>query len=125
MSLILIVEDEPAVRQIIGDWLASEGYQVALAPDVEQARAWFAAAPQPPDAALLDIKLPDGNGFMLADFLAEDHGFDRVIFITAFFWEEETRRELVKRGQPYFEKPLKFHQQVLPFLRRFIEKKEP
>ena len=124
MSLILIVEDEPAVLQTIGDWLASEGYEVALATDVAGARAWFASAPQPPGAALLDIKLPDGNGFMLADFLAEDHGFDRVIFMTAFFWEEETRRELAERGQPYFEKPLKFHQQVLPFLRRYLEKKE-
>jgi DNA-binding response OmpR family regulator len=124
MSLIFIVEDEPAVRQTIGDWLDSEGYEVAMAADVTQARAWFASAPQMPDAALMDIKLPDGNGFMLADFLAKDHGFDRVIFVTAFFWEEETRRELVNRGKPYFEKPLKFREQVLPFLRRFIEKKE-
>jgi DNA-binding response OmpR family regulator len=124
MSLIFIVDDEPAVRQTIGDWLVSEGYEVAMAPDVTQARAWFASAPKMPDAALVDIKLPDGNGFMLADFLAKDHGFDRVIFVTAFFWEEETRRELVNRGKPYFEKPLKFRKQVLPFLRRFIEKKE-
>lgn len=124
MSLVFLVEDEPAVRQTIGDWLDSEGYEVATAPDVTQARAWFASAPKMPDAALVDIKLPDGNGFMLADFLAKDHGFDRVIFVTAFFWEEETRRELVNRGKPYFEKPLKFREQVLPFLRRFIEKKE-
>lgn len=125
MSLIMIVEDEPAVRQTMGDWLASENYEVALAGSVAEAKAWFAAAGQPPDAALIDIKLPDGNGFALADILATDHGFDRVIFVTAFFWEEETRRELAKRGQPYFEKPLKFHQQVLPFLKRFIAKKEP
>lgn len=124
MSLILVVEDEAAVRQTIGDWLSSEGYEVALAADVSEARAWFASTPQQPDAALIDIKLPDGNGFMLADFLHKDHGFNRVIFVTAFFWEEETRHELVNRGKPYFEKPLKFHEQVLPYLRRFIEEKE-
>ena len=124
MSQILIVEDEPAVRQTIGDWLASEGYQVAAAADVGSARAWFASADSAPDVALIDIKLPDGNGFDLADFLQADHGFDRVIFVTAFFWEEETRRQLVQRGKPYFEKPLKFHKQVLPFLRRFLDKKE-
>lgn len=124
MSLILIVEDEPAVRQTMGDWLASEGYQVAMAADVAEARAWFASAASGPDAALIDIKLPDGNGFDLADLLETDHGFDRVIFVTAFFWEEETRRQLVQRGKPYFEKPLKFHKQVLPFLRRFIDTKE-
>jgi DNA-binding response OmpR family regulator len=120
----MIVEDEPAVRQTIGDWLASEGYQVAAAGSVGEARAWFSSAASLPDAALIDIKLPDGNGFELADFLETDHGFNRVIFVTAFFWEEETRRELVQRGKPYFEKPLKFHKQVLPFLKRFIEKKE-
>ncbi len=124
MSLILIVDDEPAVLRTMGDWLASEGYEVAMAASVAEARSWFASAYKPPDAALVDIKLPDGNGFGLADNLYADHGFDRVIFVTAFFWEEETRRELVQRGKPYFEKPLKFHKQVLPFLRRFLNTKE-
>jgi len=123
MSLILVVEDEPGVRRTMADWLASDGYQVATAADVGQTVAFFQAGRRP-DVALVDIKLPDGDGFALADRLREEFAFERVIYVTAFFWEEETRRELAARGQPYFEKPLKFHREVLPFLRRYLGRGE-
>ncbi|MCB2191826.1 MAG: response regulator [Deltaproteobacteria bacterium] len=120
MNLILIVDDEPGVLQTFGDWLESDGYEVASAGSAEEAMAWFRQTNRFPDAALLDIKLPGANGFELADWLFKDFDFDDVIFLTAFFWEEETRQELVNRRRPYFEKPLKFTREVLPFLRRYI-----
>lgn len=120
MTCILVVEDEPGVRQTIVDWLRSEGYLVLEAGSQAEALEAFARAQSPPAAALLDIKLPDGSGFELADALQNRFGFEKVIFITAFFWEEETRRQLTRRGQPYFEKPLKFQDQVLPFLNRYL-----
>ena len=124
MSLILVVDDEPGVLRTVADWLASDGYQVATAANLSQAIEFFETTRQRPKAALLDIKLPDGTGFELADRLKEEFGFERVIYITAFFWEDETRSELVRRGRPYFEKPLKFHREVLPFLRRYLGQTE-
>ncbi|MCB2187517.1 MAG: response regulator [Deltaproteobacteria bacterium] len=121
MSLILVVDDEPGVRQTVRDWLLSEGYRVETANGVGDTIAWFRKAVRPPDALLLDIKLADGSGFQLADRLHKDYGFDKVIFMTAFFWEEETRRELGRRERPYFEKPLKFQKEVMPFLQRFLD----
>lgn len=121
MSRIVVVEDEPAVRQIICEWLTGEGYEVEGFATAEKALDWFAETPLMPDAALLDIKLPGMNGFALADRLAVDHHFDRVIFITAFFWEEETRAQMAARRKPYFEKPLKFQVEVLPFLERYLK----
>jgi CheY-like chemotaxis protein len=120
MSLILVVDDEEGVRKTICDWLNAAGYQVAAAPDGEAVLEMFAQPDFRPDAALVDIKLTGMNGFQLSDRLQREYGFDNVIFITAFFWEEETRRELAARGRPYFEKPLKFKQQVLPFLERML-----
>ena len=120
MSLILVVDDEPGVLRTMADWLSSDGYQVATAANLAQTLEFFKTTQQRPDAALLDIKLPDGTGFELADRLKREFDFERVIYITAFFWEEETRSELVRRAQPYFEKPLKFHREVLPFLRRYL-----
>ncbi|MCB2226851.1 MAG: response regulator [Desulfarculaceae bacterium] len=122
MSLILVVDDEPGVLQTISDWLGGEGYEVATAGSAEEAMAWFRQTDRVPDAALVDIKLTGANGFELADWLAKDFDFHEVIFLTAFFWEEETRRELVARRTPYFEKPLKFTREVLPFLERFLAK---
>ncbi|MFH2126435.1 MAG: hypothetical protein ABIK12_07945, partial [Pseudomonadota bacterium] len=58
------------------------------------------------------------------DWLSKDFDFDDVIFLTSFFWEEETRQELVARRRPYFEKPLKFTHEVLPFLRRYISENQ-
>lgn len=122
MSLILLVDDEPGVLQTIGDWLGGEGYEVATAGSAEEAMAWFRQTDHFPDAALIDVKLSGANGFELADWLAQDFDFREVIFVTAFFWEEETRRELVARRTPYFEKPLKFTREVLPFLKRYLAK---
>lgn len=120
MSLILVVDDEPGVLQTIGDWLEQEGYEVAGAGTAEEAMAWFRQTDRLPDAVLVDIKLPGANGFELADWLAKDFDFHDIIYVTAFFWEEETRQELVARRSPYFEKPLKFTREVLPFLKRYL-----
>lgn len=119
MSRILIVEDEELVRQTIADWLELEGYEVWPAATAEAALELVEARGNP-DAALVDIKLPGMNGFDLADALAQ-RGFARVIFVTAFFWEDATSQQLISRGAPYFQKPLKFRQEVLPFLQRYLE----
>jgi two-component system OmpR family response regulator len=116
----LVVDDEPGVLQTIGEWLQEEGYEVATAGTAEEAMAWFRQTDHMPDAALLDIKLPGANGFEMADWLAKDFDFREVIYVTAFFWEEETRRELMARSNPYFEKPFKFTHEVLPFLKRYL-----
>ena len=120
MSRILVVEDDPGVRMTIVDWLDAAGYQAVAAQDAASGLKAFEQADPRPIAALLDIKLPGENGFWLCDQLKERFGFERVIFITAFFWEEETRLELAERGNPYFEKPLKFQEQVLPFLEQYL-----
>ena len=120
LCLLLIVDDEPGVLRIVGEWLKSDGYEVAAAGNAEEAMAWFRQTNRRPDAALLDIKLPGANGFELADWLAKDFNFKDVIFLTAFFWEDETRQELVARQRPYFEKPLNFTNEVLPFLRSYL-----
>lgn len=124
MSCILVVEDEAGVRGTIVDWLQAAGYDTLAADDAASALVAFDQANPRPAAALVDIKLPGENGFWLCDQLDRRFGFEQVIFITAFFWEEETRLELAARAKPYFEKPLKFQQQVLPFLKDYLAKQE-
>ena len=66
---VLIVDDDAAFRRIARGALAERGYDiVAEAQSVAEARTAVAAAH--PDAVLLDVNLPDGNGIALADELS-------------------------------------------------------
>ena len=66
---VLIVDDNAAFRRIARGALAERGYDVvAEAQSVAEARTAVAAAH--PDAVLLDVNLPDGNGIALADELS-------------------------------------------------------
>ena len=60
---ILIVDDEPALQSLVGEILAGDGYETETAGTCAQALERFRAAPA--DAVLLDVMLPDGDGFSL------------------------------------------------------------
>ena len=63
MSSVLIVDDEPNIRRMVGALLASEGYEVRDAADGSSGLA--RAAESTPDVVLLDLMMPgelDGHG---------------------------------------------------------------
>ena len=65
MSLpkILVVDDEPDIRDLVSEILEDEGYEVSVAENGEAARQAFAR--QTPDLVLLDIWMPDIDGITL------------------------------------------------------------
>jgi response regulator RpfG family c-di-GMP phosphodiesterase len=66
---VLLVDDEPVVREVLSAWLGDEGYECAAASGVDEALEQ--AASHPFDVALLDTVLPDGDGLSLARRLRE------------------------------------------------------
>jgi DNA-binding NtrC family response regulator len=60
---VLLVEDDPGLRFVLRDFLESCGFTVAEAGSLAEARAAFRQTP--PDLALLDYLLPDGNALEL------------------------------------------------------------
>jgi two-component system nitrogen regulation response regulator NtrX len=67
MPSVLIVDDEPNIRRMVGALLASEGYDVREAPD--GARGVAAATESEPDVALVDLMMPgelDGMAVLTA-----------------------------------------------------------
>lgn len=60
MTRILIVDDEPLIRQMLGDVLEEEGYEVLLASSGRTMLTLLET--QRPDLILLDVMMPDGNG---------------------------------------------------------------
>jgi CheY-like chemotaxis protein len=62
---ILVVDDDPAFRELAGRYLADAGLKVAAEADTV-AQAIAVAEETRPDAILVDIDLPDGDGVTLA-----------------------------------------------------------
>ena len=58
---LLVVEDDPSLREVIGIGLEGEGFRVTLAEDGPSALLAFAS--QTPDLVLLDVMLPGLDGF--------------------------------------------------------------
>ncbi len=68
---VLIVDDEDDLRDALAEILVDEGYDVAIAHDGREALAQLAEI-QKPCHVLLDLFMPNMNGFDFLDALAED-----------------------------------------------------
>ena len=77
---ILIVDDEAALQNMLKEILAQAGYETVSALTCAQALEQFRAAA--PDAVLLDVNLPDGDGFDFCRAVKGECGIP-VIFLTA------------------------------------------
>ncbi|HCI54108.1 MAG TPA: two-component system response regulator [Gallionella sp.] len=68
---ILVVDDEVGIRELLAEILFDEGYQIHLAENAEQARAF--RHEQEPDLVLLDIWMPDTDGVtLLKEWVEQD-----------------------------------------------------
>src|ERR1041384_2946243 len=73
---VLVVDDEPLVRETLGQVLSDEGYVVDLAVDGETALERVRAAR--PDAILLDLMMPGMNGRQFLQALRDDKAYANV-----------------------------------------------
>ena len=98
LPLVLIVDDDKLTRWSVARILTRAGYRVLEAATAADGLA--AIAGNRPDAVLLDIVLPDGDGFSALRTIRETHPRLPVILITAHGSEETARtaRDLGARG---------------------------
>ena len=64
MLRILVVDDDPGYRELLKDWLHSEGHEAILAGTLEEGFVGIASQPLP-DVVLLDVHLGQKNGLTL------------------------------------------------------------
>ena len=104
-KLILIVEDEPAIRQMIAFGLRRAGFDVREAVDYREARE--ALADQRPDLVLVDWMLPDMSGLELTRTLKRDRETREVpvIMLTARAEEGDKVTGLESGADDYVTKP--------------------
>ena len=106
MTRILLVEDEPAIREMIRFALIREGFEVSEAGDVVEARACI--ADKRPDLAIVDWMLPDVSGIEFVRSLRRDEIFRDipVIMLTARTEEYDKVKGLDSGADDYMTKPV-------------------
>src|SRR5690554_7595738 len=104
-TTILVVEDEPAIQELIAVNLSFAGHKVLRASNAEQARTLIDA--ELPDLILLDWMLPGMSGPALAKVLRRDERTEQVpiIMLTAKSSEQDKVYGLELGADDYTTKP--------------------
>src|SRR5437762_14107419 len=82
VTSVLIVDDEPAVRDIMARWATSLGLTATTAANADEALATLRT--QPCELAVIDIRMPGRDGLWLADELRREHPRTAVVIAMAF-----------------------------------------
>ncbi|MDR3107227.1 MAG: response regulator transcription factor [Bifidobacteriaceae bacterium] len=99
---ILVVEDEVELASVVARHLEDEGYRVAVAGSIAEARAILRTRSQ--NLVILDVLLPDGSGFDLAPEIRRVTSAP-IIFATALGEDASIVRGLEAGGDDYITKP--------------------
>lgn len=104
-AYILVVDDEPDIRELVREILEDEHYEVGTAENGEAAR--LALRERRPDLILLDIWMPDLDGISLLKEWAEDEGLPCPVVMMSGHGTVETAVEATRLGAyDFLEKPL-------------------
>ena len=104
-SRILVVDDEPDIRDLVCEILEDEGYAVSVAPDAESARR--ACHNATPDLALLDIWMPGTDGITLLQEWRQHQSEPFPVIMMSGHGTIETAVEATRLGaRDFVEKPL-------------------
>ena len=109
--MIYIVEDNDAIRELISTYLELEGYKTHSFSKVEGVIEAFAF--KQPDLCILDVMLPDGNGFSLAKTIALKYPGSPFLFLTARESESDRITGLELGADDYIVKPFSPRELVL------------
>lgn len=121
MKRILVVEDNRANQELLGDWLDVQGYHVSFAEDLQQAFAVLRV--ETPDAVLLDIQLGTEDGLDLAKWIRQQPrlSYAPVIAVTAHAMVTDQQRVIQAGCNACVSKPIDFdllRQQLMQWLDR-------
>jgi DNA-binding NtrC family response regulator len=120
---ILVVDDEIGIRELLSEILFDEGYQVFLAENAEQARAY--RLENEPDLVLLDIWMPDTDGIALLKEWVEQELLTMPVVMMSGHGTIETAVEATRIGAvDFLEKPIAL-QKLLSTIAKVIKNEAP
>jgi PAS domain S-box-containing protein len=104
-ALVLVVEDEPAIRELVRRTLENVGLLVIEAENGRQALEVIDAGAEPPRLVLTDVIMPELNGRELSDVLAATHPGLPVLFMSGYTGHDVLARSLLPETAPFIQKP--------------------
>ena len=91
---ILLAEDDSNLRKLIAKYLETEGYSVFSAEDGEKALdIWYET---PADLAILDVMMPNANGWEVLSEIREDSDIPVIMLTARGFAIEDEKKEQLK-----------------------------
>ncbi|WP_153394699.1 response regulator transcription factor [Ornithinicoccus halotolerans] len=121
-ATLLVVEDETNIRELLATSLKFAGFEVHAAPD--GATALQLAREHDPDLAVLDVMLPDMDGFTVTRKL-RDQGRDLpIVFLTARDSLDDKLKGLTVGGDDYVTKPFSL-EEVVARIRAVLRRTRP
>tara|TARA_R110002049_G_scaffold118933_4_gene273049 strand:+ start:6086 stop:7459 length:1374 start_codon:yes stop_codon:yes gene_type:complete len=110
---VLIVDDEPDIRELLDITLSRMGLETYSASNLQEAMSMVASIK--PDLCLTDMRLPDGNGISLVEYIQKDYPNIPVAMITAHGSVEAAIAALKAGAFDFISKPIE-----LENLRRLV-----
>ena len=107
---LLVVEDEPNIRELLATSLRYAGFDVATA--ANGAEALKVAGEHHPDLCVLDVMLPDMDGFTVTRRLREQGRQLPIVFVTARDSVDDKIKGLTVGGDDYVTKPFSLEEVV-------------
>ena len=104
MSKILVIDDDRSICETLELYLTEEGYEVVTAATGTEGLNKFVEIS--PDVVILDIRLPDVDGFTILEDLREEDENVKVIMITAYHDMESTINAMKSGAFDYIHKPV-------------------
>lgn len=108
---ILYVEDEPFLGRIVKESLESRDYEVNMVTDGAQVTAAYQKIQ--PDICVLDVMLPNKDGYTLAKSIRQINPGVPIIFVTAKTQTEDLLKGFEVGGNDYLKKPFSMEELIV------------
>ena len=117
---VLVVDDNVDIAELLAEALADEGFETAIAYDAQSAvEQWRSFKP---DAAVLDVGLPDRTGYELAQALRAEHGTKALLVAVTGYGQPRDRQRATEAGfDCHFVKPLSVQDLVQVLDQRLVQ----
>ncbi len=122
---ILIADDSAAIREVLRDALADEGYDVVeAASGTEVLEAFNGDEEGRPDLTLMDVRMPGKDGLEVLRSLRESHNAELPVIVMTGFGSASVAIEAMKLGAfDYIAKPFEL-EEVTVAIERFLERRD-
>ncbi len=120
---IVLVEDQPSLRELFGTMLTKSGYRVLPAATPAEALELSKTHQDQVHVLMTDVVLPGMNGDALAEEFSRTHPETKILFVSAFTENVVSQRGRLESGTNFLQKPFT-HRDLTRKIREILDQKK-